>query len=137
MSIKAAQSELQSCAVMSVETPSFLIEGASIGRPATEARYRDGPRVPATTTSRDSADLVLPPPETKRWSSRRKAAVLAAVRTGVITREEACQRYLLSEEELASWEVAFDRAGIRGLLVVRLQSYRRRRVSRYRLMDAL
>jgi hypothetical protein len=96
------------------------------GRPATEARCRDGPRIPGKATLRDRADLVLPPPETKRWSSRRKAAILVAVRTGVITREEACQRYLLSEEELAGWEVAFDRAGIPGLLVTRLQSYRRR-----------
>jgi hypothetical protein len=127
MSIKAAQSESQSCAVMSVETPSVLIEGASIGRPAAEAPYRDGPRVPATTTSRDSADLVLPPPETKRWTSRRKAAILVAVRTGVITREEACHRYLLSEQELASWEVTFDRSGISGLLLRRLQPYRRQR----------
>ena len=122
---------------MCFDTPSVLIESESIGRPETEARYRDGPRVLGKATSRDEEDLVLPPPETKRWMSRRKAAILVAVRAGVITREEACQRYLLSEEELAGWEVAFDRAGIRGLLVVRLQSYRRRRVSRYRLMDAL
>jgi hypothetical protein len=127
MSIKAAQSESQSCAVMSFETPSVLIVGASIGQPATEARYRNGPCIPGSTTSRDKADLVLPPPETKRWSSRRKAAILVAVRTGVITREEACQRYLLSEEELAGWEVAFDRSGIPGLLLRRLQPYRRRR----------
>jgi hypothetical protein len=100
------------------------------GRPATEARYSDDPRVPGKATSRDLADLVLPPPETKRWSSRRKAAILVAVRTGVITREEACQRYLLSEEEFAGWEVAFDRAGIPGLRVTRLQSYRRRALSR-------
>jgi hypothetical protein len=78
---------------------------------------------PRKATSRDKADLVLPPPETKRWSSRRKAAILVGVRTGVLTREEACQRYLLSEEEFASWEAAFDRAGIPGL---RVQSYRRR-----------
>jgi len=83
----------------------------------------DGPHGPGKATSRDKANLVLPPPETKRWSSRRKAAILVPVRTGVINRHEACQRYLLSEEELAGWEVAFDRAGIRGL---RVQSYRRR-----------
>jgi hypothetical protein len=122
MSNESARPESQYCAAICSDTPSFLIEGASIGRPAMEARYRDGPRVPGKATSRDKADLVLPPPETKRWSSRRKAAILVAVRTGVITREEACQRYLLSEEEFAGWEVAFDRAGIHGL---RVQSYRR------------
>ena len=94
------------------------------GRPETEARYRDGPRALGKATSRDKEDLVLPPPETKRWSSRRKAAILVAVRAGVITREEASRRYLLSKEELAGWEAAFDRAGIPGLLAKALHSYR-------------
>jgi hypothetical protein len=66
---------------------------------------------------KDKAGLVLPPADTRRWSSRRKAAVVVATRTGVITREEACERYLLSDEELAGWEVAFDRSGIPGLRV--------------------
>jgi hypothetical protein len=126
MSNKAARPESQSCAVMCFDTPSVLIESESIGRPETEARYRDGPRVLGKATSRDEEDLVLPPPETKRWMSRRKAAILVAVRAGVITREVACQRYLLSEKELAGWEVAFDRAGIPGLLARKLHSYRRR-----------
>ena len=42
----------------------------------------------------------LPPSNTKRWVVRRKAAVLAAVRAGAITIEEACRRYELSAEEL-------------------------------------
>jgi len=41
----------------------------------------------------------LPPPGTKRWIARRKAAVVAAVRSGAIGLEEACRRYELSEEE--------------------------------------
>ena len=41
----------------------------------------------------------LPPPNTKRWVARRKAAVVEAVSSGVITLEEACRRYQLSEEE--------------------------------------
>ncbi len=61
---------------------------------------------------------MLPPAETLRWSLRRKAAVVVATRTGVITREEACRRYTLSEEELAGWETAFDRSGIPGLRIV-------------------
>ena len=126
MSIKITQSELQQCAFMSFETPSVSIEGGSTERPATQTRYRDGHLVPGTATSRGKAGLVLPPPETKRWSSRRKAAILVAVRIGVITRVEACQRYLLSQEELASWQVSFERSGIRGLLVTKLQADRRR-----------
>ena len=38
--------------------------------------------------------------------------------------EEACERYMLSLEELAAWEAAFDRNGIPGLRVTRLQIYR-------------
>jgi Protein of unknown function (DUF1153) len=66
----------------------------------------------------------LPPAETKRWSSRRKAAVVVAIRAGVLTRQEACQRYMLSLAELGAWETALDRNGIPGLRVTRLQIYR-------------
>jgi hypothetical protein len=70
------------------------------------------------------ADLVLPPPDTKRWSSRRKAAVVIATRTGIISRTEACRRYMLSDEELANWEAAFDERGIPGLRSGSLHLYR-------------
>jgi len=90
----------------------------------TGSRYPDNHLGAGTSEFRASsgldkgkAGLVLPPADTRRWSSRRKAAVVVATRTGVITREEACQRYLLSDEELASWEAAFDRSGIPGLRV--------------------
>jgi len=66
----------------------------------------------------------LPAAETKRWSCRRKAAVVVAVRAGVLGRQEACERYLLSPEELAAWETALDQNGIPGLRVTRLQIYR-------------
>jgi transposase-like protein len=66
----------------------------------------------------------LPPPNTKRWVVRRKAAVLAAVRSGAITVEEACRRYGLSEEEFLSWQRAFDSHGLAGLRATRLQAYR-------------
>lgn len=66
----------------------------------------------------------LPPPNTKRWVVRRKAAVVAAVRTGLITLEDACRRYTLSVEEFLSWERAMEKHGLRGLRVTRLQEYR-------------
>jgi hypothetical protein len=69
-------------------------------------------------------DMVLPPADTKRWSPSRKAAVIAAARAGLISREEARARYMLSDEELAEWERAFDRDGVPGLRTTRLQSYR-------------
>ena len=74
--------------------------------------------------SRPPATLVLPAPDTKRWSPGRKAAVVAATRAGLLSREEACARYLLSTEELAEWEKAFDRNGVPGLRTTRQQSYR-------------
>lgn len=66
----------------------------------------------------------LPPPGTKRWVIRRKAEVVAGVRAGLITLEEACERYTLSMEEFLSWQKLIDRHGLRGLRVTRLQDYR-------------
>jgi hypothetical protein len=69
-------------------------------------------------------NLELPSSQTKRWSSRRKAAVIVAIRTGILSRLEACQRYMLSDEELTDWEGAFDKRGIPGLLSASLRLYR-------------
>ena len=66
----------------------------------------------------------LPPPDVKRWTIRRKVAVVTAVAVGVLTREEACSRYQLSEEEFLSWEQAFKAHGLRGLGSTQLQQYR-------------
>lgn len=66
----------------------------------------------------------LPPPGTKRWVIRRKAEVVAGVRAGLISLEEACERYTLSVEEFLSWQKLIDRHGLRGLRVTRLQDYR-------------
>ena len=66
----------------------------------------------------------LPPPGIKRWVIRRKAEVVAAVRAGVISIDEACQRYTLSVEEFLSWQRSIDRHGLRGLRTTRLQDYR-------------
>ncbi|RMD87205.1 MAG: DUF1153 domain-containing protein [Alphaproteobacteria bacterium] len=71
----------------------------------------------------------LPPPNTKRWVIRRKAEVVAAVRGGLITLEEACKRYSLSVEEFLSWQRAIDRNGLPGLRVTRVQQYRENSLS--------
>lgn len=70
------------------------------------------------------AEPELPPPDTKRWVMRRKAEVVAGVRSGLISLEEACQRYTLSVEEFLSWQRLIDRHGVRGLRATRLQEYR-------------
>jgi hypothetical protein len=66
----------------------------------------------------------LPPVETRRWSCRRKAAVVVAIRAGVLSPQQACEHYMLSPEELFAWETALDQNGIPGLRVTRLQMYR-------------
>ena len=72
----------------------------------------------------------LPPPNTTRWVARRKAAVVAAVRSGRITMEEALRRYQLTEEEFLSWQRLFETHGLAGLRATRVQQYRRRRPPR-------
>ncbi|MBE7217652.1 MAG: DUF1153 domain-containing protein [Caulobacteraceae bacterium] len=66
----------------------------------------------------------LPPPETQRWVIRRKAEVVSAVRGGLLSEEEACARYSLSDEEFQSWLSHIDRHGMAGLRTTRIQQYR-------------
>lgn len=66
----------------------------------------------------------LPPPSTKRWVIRRKAEVVAAVRGGLLTLEEACERYTLTVEEFLSWQKAIEQHGLPGLRATRVQQYR-------------
>src|SRR5437868_13305972 len=60
----------------------------------------------------------------RRWTIRRKAALLEAVRSGMLSLETASQRYALSLEELRTWERDFERYGVYGLRATRLQIYR-------------
>ena len=71
-----------------------------------------------------SSAIELPPPDTKRWVTRRKAVIVNAVRTGVISLEEVCRRYELSVDEFLAWQRAIDIHGVPGLRVTRLQIYR-------------
>lgn len=66
----------------------------------------------------------LPPTNTKRWVIRRKAEVVAAVRGGLLSIEEACSRYTLTVEEYLSWQRSIDRHGLAGLRATRVQHYR-------------
>jgi hypothetical protein len=81
-------------------------------------RYVLGPDgIPLSTTD-------LPAPDTGRWVTRRKAIVVAAVKGGLLTMEEACTRYSLSVEEYLSWQAAVDQHGLAGLRTTKLQDYR-------------
>ncbi len=66
----------------------------------------------------------LPPANTKRWVMRRKAQVVQGVRTGMLSMEDACARYGISEEEYKSWDRLISAHGVRGLRTTRLQDYR-------------
>jgi hypothetical protein len=70
------------------------------------------------------SSIDLPPPDTKRWVARRKAIIVNAVRSGVISLEEVCRRYELSVEEFHAWQRAIENHGVGGLRVTRLQIYR-------------
>jgi hypothetical protein len=66
----------------------------------------------------------LPAPNTKRWVIRRKAEVIAAVRGGLLSLEEACSRYMLTVDEFLSWQSSIDHHGLAGLRSTRIQQYR-------------
>ena len=68
--------------------------------------------------------IELPPPDTKRWTARRKAAVVEAVRIGMISVQEACLRYGLTIEEFLSWQRTIEQHGIPGLRATRVGIYR-------------
>jgi Protein of unknown function (DUF1153) len=83
------------------------------------ARYVIGPDGSPLTI----ADL--PPKDTKRWVIRRKAEVVAAVRGGLLSLEEACERYKLTVDEFLSWQRSIDRHGLPGLRATSIQDHRR------------
>lgn len=64
-------------------------------------------------------------PEPGRWVAHRKAEVVAAVRGGFISLDEARKRYALSMEEYLSWQREIDISGLAGLRVNRTQQRRR------------
>lgn len=66
----------------------------------------------------------LPPAGTRRWVMRRKAEVVAGVRQGLLSLEQACTRYDLSVEEFLAWQELIDRHGVRALRATRLRDYR-------------
>ena len=56
----------------------------------------------------------LPPPNTRRWVSSRKAKVVVAVEGGLLTFREACERYNMTLEEFQQWEVELHLKARRG-----------------------
>jgi hypothetical protein len=87
-------------------------------------RKIDGPRsvTLADGTAMTRADL--PPAKTRRWVASRKAAVVRAVGSGLLTRDAALSMYGLSDEEFAEWETAVETYGVDALKTTALQRYR-------------
>jgi len=86
--------------------------------PDRRAKYAIGPDGGPLTI----ADL--PRAGAHRWVPRRKAVVMAAVRGGLLSLEEASTRYALSVEEFLSWQTSVDKHGLAGLRTTRIQHYR-------------
>ena len=74
---------------------------------------------------RKRGETELPALKTRRWTIRRKAAVLQALRSGALTLAQALERYALSVEEIRAWERQLERHGLYGLRATRVQIYRR------------
>jgi len=64
--------------------------------------------------SRHAVIADLPPADTQRWVIRRKAEVVAAVQGGLLTCEEARDRYGLTAEEFSAWQASLHRYGLAG-----------------------
>ena len=84
----------------------------------------DGPRAVTLPDGTMMTRADLPPPETRRWVASRKAAVVRAVDSGLISRRTALETYGLSEEEFAEWESAVRVHGEAALRATWLQHYR-------------
>ena len=76
----------------------------------------------------DGPDAYGPMPDLskphQRWTVRRKAAVIEAVRGGWMAIEDACELYTISVDEFLAWERDLDRYGLHGLRTTRYQIYR-------------
>jgi hypothetical protein len=65
--------------------------------------------------------LAPPPPRPLRWSPQKKAAILAAVRSGSISLNQACNVYELSVEEFLTWQRGDALYGLAGLRATKRQ----------------
>ncbi|CUH66111.1 hypothetical protein TL5118_01612 [Thalassovita autumnalis] len=83
-----------------------------------------GPRAVTLPDGKHMTQADLPPVTTTRWVASRKAAVVRGVLYGLISREEALQRYALSDEEFQEWVAAMSRHGIGALKTTRLKKFR-------------
>ena len=84
----------------------------------------EGPRTVVLPDGRIMTRADLPDPATSRWVASRKAAVVRAVKHGLLSREEALKTYDLSDEEFDSWLNAVETHGESALKATQVQVYR-------------
>lgn len=84
----------------------------------------DGPRLVRLPDGTTLTRADLPPHNTVRWVASRKAVVVKAVKHGLISRDEAKDRWALSDDELNEWAAAVDRHGESALKTTALQKFR-------------
>ena len=84
----------------------------------------EGPRAVTLPNGQVMTRADLPPERTVRWVASRKAAVVRGVLYGLITQDEAQNRYGLSQDEFFEWVSAVSEHGEEALKTTFLQKYR-------------
>ena len=84
----------------------------------------NGPRAVTLPDGTIMTRADLPAVDTRRWVASRKAAVVRAISSGLIGRDEAQKLYGLSEEELEGWCSAVEKHGEVALRATGIKRYR-------------
>ncbi|MGH1425283.1 MAG: DUF1153 domain-containing protein [Pseudooceanicola sp.] len=83
-----------------------------------------GPRAVTLANGDIMTRADLPVPGTTRWVASRKLSVVRGVVYGLITQEEALERYGLSQDEFMEWVTAVTEHGEEALKATALQKFR-------------
>ncbi len=84
----------------------------------------DGPRAVTLEDGSVMTHADLPSAKTRRWVASRKASVVRGVAYGLISQDDALQRYQISEEEFLEWVRAVSEHGEEALKATAVQKYR-------------
>lgn len=84
----------------------------------------DGPRAVTLEDGSVMTHADLPSAKTRRWVASRKASVVRGVAYGLISQDDALQRYQISEEEFHEWVRAVSEHGEEALKATAVQKYR-------------
>ena len=84
----------------------------------------DGPRTVTLPDGSVMSQADLPEAGTTRWVASRKASVVRGVVYGLISQEDALDRYGISDEEFREWVSAVSLHGEAALKATHLKRYR-------------